>query len=485
MKTDAQPPAWEVKATISPNDHSDFAPDLSRDRGFGWSIAVSGDTLIAGSWDKSTGYWDEDTNTFVYDDPHPGSARVFVRTSSDSNTDWEQQGDPLIVDDGESGVYYGYRVAVDGDTALISATHQVSGIARLFVFERSNAVWQQSKMLHVREDYYDDGNILRVALEGNTGEYLCAKLFFFQIFVNSDACPYSYALAILGQPGNETRTSGGTYNPQNNYGYGQVFIYTRSSNGDWSDQPQVLVASDRSEGDYFGDDVAISGDRILVGASEKGIYALNDDDTCCNYTDYMSPQRGKAYIFINIGGTWVQDGPPLYPDDDATDPRFHFGAYVSLDGDTALVGHDAETTSYVYWDYDIQQYTSQANLIVYGFSLTSGGTWEQLIKLTPSAITDYDWDMPNTFGKGVKLKGNRALINGGYRGAILFENWNFIKTEGAFLASGVKSEYGRIGWLDLGQDAIFVGVRDYDFDDIGRVNVVDSFSVLPVSFLIR
>jgi hypothetical protein len=89
MKTDAQPPAWEVKATISPNDRSDFAPDLSRDRGFGWSIAVSGDTLIAGSWEQNAGYWDEDTNTWVYDDPHPGSARVFVRTSSDSNTDWE------------------------------------------------------------------------------------------------------------------------------------------------------------------------------------------------------------------------------------------------------------------------------------------------------------------------------------------------------------------------------------------------------------
>jgi hypothetical protein len=90
--------------------------------------------------------------------------------------------------------------------------------------------------------------------------------------------------------------------------------------------------------------------------------------------------------------------------------------------------------------------------------------------------------MPNMFGKGVKLKGNRVLINGGYRDAILFENWNFVKTEGAFLASGVKSDHGRIGWLDLGPDAIFVGVRDYDSDDIGRVNVVDSFSVLPVSF---
>jgi hypothetical protein len=119
----------------------------------GWSIDVSDDTLIAGSWNRID---------------LTSSATVFVRTSTDSNLDWEQQGEPLVVDDGEGGSYYGYRVAIDGDTVLISATKMETQEARLFVFERSDGVWEQTKMLHT--DGIDDGNILRIALDGDTGE---------------------------------------------------------------------------------------------------------------------------------------------------------------------------------------------------------------------------------------------------------------------------------------------------------------------------
>jgi predicted SPOUT superfamily RNA methylase MTH1 len=107
----------------------------------GWSIDVSDDTLIAGSWNRID---------------LTSSATVFVRTSTDSNLDWEQQGEPLVVDDGEGGLYYGYRVAIDGNTALISASKIETQEARLFVFERSGGVWEQKKILHTGG--HDDGN---------------------------------------------------------------------------------------------------------------------------------------------------------------------------------------------------------------------------------------------------------------------------------------------------------------------------------------
>jgi hypothetical protein len=160
--------AGEIKADIVANDSPSFTPVFEDNLSYqlGWSIAVSGDTLIAGSWDGNYCEWCSED-----DEPLPGAARVFIRTSVGSNLDWEQQGDPLIVDDGEGGVYEGYRVAIDGDTALISATKrcQYCYTARLFVFERSNGIWNQTKMLHAGEDNRDDGAILRVALEGNTG----------------------------------------------------------------------------------------------------------------------------------------------------------------------------------------------------------------------------------------------------------------------------------------------------------------------------
>jgi hypothetical protein len=103
--------------------------------------------------------------------PTLGSARIFVRTNPGSNVDWTQQGDPLIVNDGEGGVYSGYGVEIDGDTALISATHTSTGYTRLFIFERSNGIWTQTKMLHTGINTYDgNGYGCPIALEGNTGK---------------------------------------------------------------------------------------------------------------------------------------------------------------------------------------------------------------------------------------------------------------------------------------------------------------------------
>jgi hypothetical protein len=268
---------------------------------------------------------------------------------------------------------------------------------------------------------------------------------------------------------------------------GSVFVYTRAIDGTWVDQPQVLIASNPVNGDHFGEDVAISGDRILVGATEKGVFPLNEDGSCCNYDDTTSPQRGKVYIFVNNGGTWEEEGEPLLPDEDATDPRFHFGAYVALDGDTALIGHDSATGG-MFWDEDTQS-QGHANLIVYGFSRTSGGSWEQKVKLTPSSLRkDRSWYASNDFGRGVELKGNLALVEGnGWGGnAILFINWENVIAEPPFgkLLLNIRDENRRDDRLALGPNEFFLGAsyRENENDTYqGRVNVIDNFSVFPVS----
>lgn len=73
------------------------------------------------------------------------------------------------MDDDEGGDYYGYRVAIDGDTALVTATRRGDYSQRLFVFQRSSSVWVQEAMLHVNEDFAHD-DVLRVAIEGDTGK---------------------------------------------------------------------------------------------------------------------------------------------------------------------------------------------------------------------------------------------------------------------------------------------------------------------------
>jgi hypothetical protein len=102
-------------------------------------------------------------------------------------------------------------------------------------------------------------------------------------------------------PGNPTCNSGALY------------IFERTS-GVWGESQQITAAGIQLE-DEFGNDVSISGDRMIVGAHKQ--------DT------------GKAYILRKVGGTWVEE---QMLSGSSTATGFHFGHSVCLDGDTALVG---------------------------------------------------------------------------------------------------------------------------------------------------
>lgn len=87
--------------------------------------------------------------------------------------EWEQQGPPLIVDDGGEEEYVGYRVAIDGDRAIIAAgSGQGFGVVKMFIFERTNGSWAQTAVLEFPDSYIDNGEMPRVALEGDAGTYL-------------------------------------------------------------------------------------------------------------------------------------------------------------------------------------------------------------------------------------------------------------------------------------------------------------------------
>lgn len=155
----------ELKAEIFPDPTMN--PSLSPDYGFGWSIDYSGDTLIAGSY--RAGMYDSAKNSYA---SGGGSARIFVRAEPSSNVEWIQQGPPLVIDDPDyDGDYVGYRVAIDGDTALVTATRGEHGAARLVVFTRSGNTWAQETILSPGGNDPDDGLIPRVALEGDIGKF--------------------------------------------------------------------------------------------------------------------------------------------------------------------------------------------------------------------------------------------------------------------------------------------------------------------------
>lgn len=120
---------WTQQATLT-------APFLSREN-MGYSVALDGDTLVAGIFRASSG---------------PGGAYVFVRSGST----WTQQ-DRLVLPTGASWM----RVAVEGDTAAIGDP----GNNQIHIFTRSGTTWSLAQTLFLPAN---GGNYLgdKIAISG-------------------------------------------------------------------------------------------------------------------------------------------------------------------------------------------------------------------------------------------------------------------------------------------------------------------------------
>ena len=237
---------------------------------FGFSAAVSGDTAVIGAPRHDIG-----------GDIDRGAAYVFVR----SGATWSQQ-QKLTANDGAGGDWFGYSVAVDGDTVLVGArTADVSGNAdqgAAYVFVRSGTTWTQEQKLIAADGAADDLFGHSVGLDGDT--------------------------AIVG-----ARDEGPLFEQ------GAAYVFSRAG-ATWSEQ-QKLRASDGDRFDYFGISVDVDADTAIVGA-------------CCT-DDGSDDEVGAGYAFTRVGTTWSEqqklttagamDGDRL-------------GYSVALEGDRAVLG---------------------------------------------------------------------------------------------------------------------------------------------------
>jgi Zn-dependent metalloprotease len=134
---------------------------------------------------------------------------------------------------------------------------------------------------------------------------------------------------------------------------------------------QKITASDAAEGDFFGLEVALSEDTMLVGA-------VNDDDGGAN--------SGSAYVFVRSGGVWTQQ-QKLTPSDAAAGDQF--GYSVAVSGDTAIIGANGKGAS-----------TGSAYVFV-----RNNGVWTQEQKLTATNAQTGD-----QFGYDVAVLGDTAIV---------------------------------------------------------------------------
>jgi hypothetical protein len=215
--------AWTEQQALTASDGAQG--DL-----FGVSVALSGNTALVGAiGDSDNGTWS-------------GSAYVFVR----SGDTWTEQ-DKLVASDAATNQYFGCSVALSGDTALVGAAGDSSGVSgAAFVFQRSGGEWTEQRKLTADVPAIGDSFGVSVALHGD--------------------------VALAGS--------------MNQDGRGAAFVFVRTPD-DWV-QLRKLTASDAALGEELGLSVALSADTALVGAPhdcEKG-----DNAGAAYVFDFIDPR---------------------------------------------------------------------------------------------------------------------------------------------------------------------------------------------------
>ncbi len=130
------------------------APDAAPDQAFGYSVAISGDTIVAGSADESAG------------GNLSGPVYVFVRDGKS----WSRQAE-LVALDARGGDLFGLSLAVSGDIVVVGArAGRVSGsqTGAAYVFVRDGNLWSQQAKLTASDAADSDGFGSNVSVSGNT-----------------------------------------------------------------------------------------------------------------------------------------------------------------------------------------------------------------------------------------------------------------------------------------------------------------------------
>lgn len=281
------------------------------------------------------------------------------------------------------GGYFGYSVAISGDTAVIgmpyenssstginsTPTYSASTSGAAYVFVRNGNTWSQQAYLKASNTGQDDEFGYSVSISGDT--------------------------IVVGARGEGSNTTGVNSTPNDAAQYaGAAYVFVRDGET-WSQQA-YLKASNTQAGDRFGDSVAIDGDTLAVGA-----YLENSTTTGTSSTPNNSGlQVGAVYVFVRDGVTWNQQAYLKASNAQSGDL---FGGVVAISGDTIVAGamNESSGTSGVNSTPDESKNRSGA---AYVFT-RSGTIWNEEAYLKASNPDSLDF-----FGWSVAVSGDTVVV---------------------------------------------------------------------------
>jgi hypothetical protein len=294
---------------------------------FGNAVAMSGNTMVVGArYDGTTA-------------SQAGAAFVYVL----SGGTWTQQA-VLLANDGAVADKFGYSVAISENTIVVGAFNDdspLSNAGSAYVFVRSGTTWTFQQKLTAGDATADDqfGNSVAI-----TGEVIAVGANHADLPSNSEA--------------------------------GAVYVYLRTGTV-WAQTQRLSPSLDVLLGDHFGDSLAVSGNKLVIGAS--------GDDT-------PFTAAGAVYVFVDAGTASYGLQQKLTISSGQNGDNFGFS--VAIEGNTLIGGA-------IQWTPIVGQPAFGA-AYVYEFN---GSTWVSQGRLTASDGASVD-----RFGYSVAVSNNVVAV---------------------------------------------------------------------------
>lgn len=334
---------WTERLKITANERT-------KNASFGTSVAISGDFAVVGANQEPKDADNSEENIFI----NAGAAYVF----KNENGQWEFY-QKIVSSDRSSGDYFGNSVAIDGDYIVVGAQKEAEdengqntkpNAGSAYIFQNIDGDWTEIQKICASDRSNDD------------------------LFGTDVGISQNNIIVSAYQQGSDENGE----NLKNNSG--SVYAFTKQGNT-WV-QTQKIVASDRSDADFFGYSIDIDKNYLVVGA-----YLQDYNSTGASYI----MDAGAAYVYKKEGETWTEK-QKLTAGDRKTES--YFGYSVSISGDYIIVG--------------AYKHSENSNLnqsgVAYIFKNNSDN-WQEQTKLKSSDLTANDY-----FGKSVAIDGTYALV---------------------------------------------------------------------------
>ena len=352
--------------------------------GFAVALSIDGNTLVVGAPGEASA-----TGVNPADNTAPSAGAVYVYTRSGAT--WTQQA-YIKASNAEAGDQFGFSVALssDGNTLAVGATGEdgpltgvtpgivdettaagnaAPGAGAVYVFTRSIIAGTWSQQAYVKAS--------------NTG---VADNFGSSVALSGDGS--TLAVGAIGEDNPAAEA-------------GAVYVFTRIGTA-WTQQANIIRASNAGALDLFGFSVALSGDSntLAVGAIGEASGGIEADNS--------APSAGAVYVYLRSGTTWTQEAY-VKASNPGTGDQFGFSVALSDNGNTLAVGATGEGSALTGVTPGIVAETTADNAApgagaVYVLT-RSAGIWSQqaYVKASNTGAADL-------FGASVSLSGDGNIL---------------------------------------------------------------------------